>query len=193
MNRDSAHLAVDLPDGGHLRIRPVRPEDKALLSEGFERMSARNRRMRFFVPLQHLTEPMLAAMTELDHHDSFAWVALACEGDHEALAGVARYSRLSDDPSTAEVALTVIDRYQHRGIGRLLLDALVLEGHAAGITRFTGELLGDNQAIRAVLADSGAQLHFAGRGTFSFDVEVAARADALRDHPVYEQLHRLAM
>jgi RimJ/RimL family protein N-acetyltransferase len=184
---------VILRDGGRFRIRPVRPSDRTLLLEAFERMSPRSRYQRFFTPVHDLGEPLLRSLTEVDYLERFAWVALACEGNREALAGVARYIRLPDDPTTAELALTVVDPYQGRGIGHVLLDALVLAAVEAGLSRFEGEILGENAAIRAVLADTGARLE---RGTFNavhFAFDLAPRARALRAHPDYELLHRLAI
>jgi RimJ/RimL family protein N-acetyltransferase len=175
--------AVELPDGLRLRIRPVRAEDKALILEAFARLSSRSRYLRFFAPLHDLSEPMLTALTLADP-DHFAWVALACEGDHEAVAGVARYVRLKD-PHSAELALTVVDAYQGRGIGHLLLDALVLEAVQAGLSRFEGEILGDNLAIRAVLAAAGARLHLNDHGSVGFTLDLAPRAEAVRAHPAH--------
>jgi RimJ/RimL family protein N-acetyltransferase len=153
-------------------------------------MSARSRYLRFFAPVQELTDSMLTALTEADHGRRFAWVALACEGDHEALVGVARYVRQAD-PRTAEVALTVIDPYQGRGIGHLLLDALVLAALQAGVTRFEGEALVENTAIRAVLAAAGARFHRRDGGTLHFAFDLGPHAAALRTHPQFEQLRGL--
>jgi GNAT superfamily N-acetyltransferase len=165
-------------DGVLCRIRPVRAEDKALIQEAFARMSARSRYLRFFAPLHDLSEAMLTALTTADR-DHFALLALACEGDHEALAGVARYVRLAE-PDSAELALTVVDAYQGRGIGHLLLDALVLEAVQAGVTRFQGEILGENLAIRAVLGAAGATLRLNDHGSVGFTLDLPARARALR-------------
>ncbi len=183
---------VDLPDGGHLVIRPVRPEDKVRLAEAFERLSPRSRYRRFFAPMNGLTDTMLARLTEVDYRDNFAWVALACEGDRDSLVGVARYVRL-DDPHAAEVALVVVDEYQGRGIGRLLLDALVLEAIEAGLQRFEGEVLGDNVVMRGLLAEAGAALNPGERGSSHFSFDLPARAEALREHTMYDVLRRLAV
>lgn len=194
---DAAALAqrcaeVDLPDGGHLVLRPIRPDDKALVAEAFARMSPRTRYRRFFSPINALSEPFLAALTEVDHVDRFAWVALACEGDHAALVGVARYARLAD-PTAAECALVVVDSYQGRGIGSLLLDALILTALECGIQRFEGEVLADNGPMRGVLLDNGAHFHAGGeRGSSHFAFDLPAAAEAMREHPMYDVLRRLA-
>lgn len=183
---------VDMPDGTHLVLRPVRPDDKERIAEAFARMSPRTRYRRFFAPINALSEPFLAALTEVDYVDRFAFVALACEGDHQALVGVARYARL-EDRSGAECALVVVDEYQGRGIGTLLLDALIFEALEAGIERFEGEVLAENGAMRGVLVENGARFGASGeRGSTHFSFALPAAADALRDHPMYEVLRRLA-
>ena len=194
---DAASIAqrcaeVDLPDGGHLVIRPVRPDDKERMAEAFSRMSPRTRYRRFFAPINALSEPFLSELTEVDYVDRFAWVALACEGDHAALVGVARYARLAD-PAAAECALVVVDEYQGRGIGSLLLDALILEAIEAGISRFEGEVLADNGAMRGVLRENGAHFSVGGeRGASHFAFDLPSRAEALRGHPMHDVLRRLA-
>jgi GNAT superfamily N-acetyltransferase len=193
---DAASIAqrcaeVDLPDGGHLVIRPVRPDDKELIAEAFARMSPRTRYRRFFTPLNALSSTILVALTEVDYVDRFAWVALACEGDHAALVGVARYARLAD-PLAAECAVAVVDEYQGRGIGTLLLDALVLEAIEAGIARFEGEVLSDNRTMRHVLMENGAHFNAGDRGSSHFAFDLPSRAEALQNHPMYEVMRRLA-
>ena len=194
---DAAALAqrcaeVDLPDGGHLVLRPVRADDKVLIADAFARLSPRSRYRRFFAPINALSEPFLVALTEVDYVNQFAWVALACEDDHTALVGVARYVRL-DDPVAAECALVVVDAYQGRGIGSLLLDALIFEALECGIRRFEGEVLADNGAMRDLLLENGARFRAGGeRGASHFSFDLPAAAEALREHPMYDVLRRLA-
>ncbi len=183
---------VTLPDGTRLLLRPIVPADKDALSAGFERLSPESRYRRFFAPVTHLSTGMLRALTEVDYDNQFAWVALACEDDRTHLVGVGRYVRL-EDPKGAEVAVAVIDPYQGRGIGTLLLDALVLEALRAGICRFEGEVLANNGPMRAVL--TGADSHFSRgeeRGTTRFQIDLPERAEELRTHPVAEIFRRLA-
>lgn len=183
---------ITLPDGTRLLLRPIVPGDKDALREGFERLSPESRYRRFFTPVNHLTTGMLKALTEVDYDNQFAWVALACEDDRTHLVGVARYVRLAD-PAAAEVAVAVIDPYQGKGIGTLLLDALMLEALRAGISRFEGEVLADNEPMRAVL--TGADSHFSRgeeRGTTRFRIDLPERAEELRTHPVAEIFRTLA-
>jgi GNAT superfamily N-acetyltransferase len=189
-----ARRSVDLTlaDGTRLLIRPIVPADKDALVAAFERLSPRSRYRRFFTPMNRLTSATLRALTEVDYADRFAWVALACEDEQSHLVGVARYVRL-EDPRAAEVALVVVDPFQGRGIGTLLLDALVLEALRVGICRFEGLMLSDNAPMRTVLHAASARLSPDDeRGTERFEIDLPARAEDMRGHPLAGVLRRLA-
>jgi GNAT superfamily N-acetyltransferase len=149
--------AVTLRDGSELAIRPIRPRDKAAIVAGFERLSPESRYRRFFAPLQRLSARDLEYLTEVDHHDHEAVIGFdAATGDP---VGVARYIR-SDDPSEAEVAVTVIDDWQGRGAATALLDRLVVRARDEGIRHFLALVLTENKdAIELFerLAPSGSE------------------------------------
>jgi GNAT superfamily N-acetyltransferase len=149
--------AVTLRDGSELAIRPVRPDDKDAIAAGFERLSPESRYRRFFAPLQRLSARDLEYLTEVDHHDHEAVIGFdAATGDP---VGVARYIR-SDDPSEAEVAVTVIDDWQGRGAATALLDRLVVRARDEGIRHFLALVLTENKdAIELFerLAPSGSE------------------------------------
>jgi GNAT superfamily N-acetyltransferase len=133
-------------DGAELVIRPIRPDDKGLIAEGFERLSPESRYRRFFRPLDRLSERDLAYLTEIDHSDHEALVAIDPQsGD---LAGVARYVR-GAEPELAEVSVVVGDPWQRRGVATGLLERLVERAREAQITHFVALVLDENvEAIR---------------------------------------------
>lgn len=182
---------VYLGDGTRLVLRPVLPSDKDLLAEAFERLSPESRYRRFFTPTPRLTEAVLTYLTEIDYVNHFAWLALAEEDGHPVAVGTARYIRL-DDPEAAEAAVTVIDPYQGRGIGTLLLDALVLEALESGIRRFVGDVLFENLPMRAVLRQAGARLRPGDCGSLRFELDLPARSEELESSPLYGVLRALA-
>ena len=113
---------VRLPDGAEIVIRQVGPEDAAQLKAGFEHLGAVSRYRRFLAPVDHLSPKQLSYLTHVDHISHEAIVALdAVTGDG---IGIARFLRDPDDPRLAEVAIVVIDAWQGRGVGKVLVDRL---------------------------------------------------------------------
>jgi GNAT superfamily N-acetyltransferase len=129
------------PAGTGLLIRPLGPEDKSLIADGFERLSARSRYRRFFRPLDRLSARDLAYLTEIDHHDHEALAALDPETGQ--LIGVARYVR-SDASDEAEVSVVVGDPWQRRGVATALLEHLVERARAEGVRNFVALVMDEN-------------------------------------------------
>ena len=155
---------VRLADGAELTIRPVQPADKGLLAGAFARLSDESRYRRFFSPVHELDAKQLAYLTELDHHDHEALLAL--DARDGACVGVARFVRVA--PAVAEPAVVVADQWQHRGLGTALLERLADRARAVSVTRFSAVVLAQNRdAIRLLerLGDAtrehdGEVLHF---------------------------------
>lgn len=136
---------VVLRDGSHVRIRQGHSSDKGLLLRGFERLGPESRYRRFLAPMPDLNEGMVRYLTEIDHHDHEAMIALD-EETGEGI-GVARYVRDAERRDVAEVAVTVIDDWQGRGLGTLLLEMIGARAREEGITTFTALMLATNQEM----------------------------------------------
>jgi RimJ/RimL family protein N-acetyltransferase len=136
---------VTLRSGQRVLIRAVRPADAPGLAEAFEQLSETSRYRRFFAVKPRLSEQSLAYFTEVDHHDHEAVVAVA-PGSGQ-LVGVARFIRNPAEPDRAEVAVTVIDSWQQRGVGTVLLRELAHRAAEEGIRQFTAEILAENQPM----------------------------------------------
>ena len=162
---------VVLANGEQVRIRPIRPDDAPLVAAGFERLDPHSRRLRFFSPMPRLSPSLLRWMVEVDHQDHEALVALTSdESGGESLIGVARYVRLRDDPTAAEVAVTVCQNRRRQGLGTALLRALRLAALGKGIERFTGEVMGENRPALAWLEAGGASFDHSEPRTPAFAV-----------------------
>jgi len=175
---------LGLGDGTEIALRPFRPGDGSLLVEGFARMSPRSRYRRFLSPMPQLTDSMLAFLTSVDGDNHRAWGALVDEPAGPVGAGVVRWVRTKDDPAVADMAVTVIDDYQGRGLGGLLLDVAVLDALSHGIERFEGLVLGENISSRRMLARGGATFRPEGGGVLAFRLLLRPRADLLRATPL---------
>lgn len=177
----------ELRDGSRVRIRPAQPSDRELLLRGFERLSPESRYRRFLAPTPELTGEMVRELTDIDHHDREAIVALD-ERSGEGL-GVARYVRNADRPAVAEVAVTVIDDWQGRGLGTLLLELLSARAREEGIRCFSALILAANEEIMDLLTRLD-HLHVVERGLGT--VEVEAEIPDLGVPPEIKRLLRIA-
>jgi acetyl coenzyme A synthetase (ADP forming)-like protein len=149
---------VVVADGGTVHVRPIKPSDAAALRALHERLSPETVYFRFFTALPHLAPAMLERFVNVDYVNRMALVAEL--GDE--LIGVARYDRLpggsppegSAGPD-AEVAFTVDDAHQGRGIGTILLEHLAVVARDNGIARFVADTLPNNQRMLRVFHDAG--------------------------------------
>jgi GNAT superfamily N-acetyltransferase len=183
---------VALQDGTRVRLRPIVPDDKARLVGAFDRLSPESRYRRFMAPIAELTEEQLAHLTELDYRDHFAWLALSLDEPGLPGVGVSRYVRTPDEPDVAEAAVTVVDDYQGRGLGRLLLEALGAVALENEIRRFRGFVLEDNRPMRELLDGMGARIEHDSAGLSRMELELPRRASELRGSPMYEVLRAVA-
>ena len=167
---------VRLRDGSDVSIRAVEPADRDAIRRSFEEMGPDSRYKRFLSPLDELTESQLDYLTRVDHHDHEALVAL--EGDLGV--GVARYVRLEHDGARAEVAVAVIDDWQGRGLGTVLLERLSRRAREEGIAVFTAAVLAENQTVIELLGRLGSTTAAPG-GSGQIDLEIELEGDSLRE------------
>ena len=185
-NDDHRWVVVDpggrlrLADGTEISLRPLQPGDSGLLAASFDRLSARSRYRRFLSPIPHLTQSMLTFLTSVDGSNHRAWGAVVGEPAGPVGAGVVRWVRTKADPAVADMAVTVIDDYQGRGLGGLLVDVAVLDAFAFGVERFEGLVLSENTASRRMLARGGASFRPDGGGVLAYTLPLRARFDRLR-------------
>jgi GNAT superfamily N-acetyltransferase len=145
-----------LNDGELIHFRPVRPDDWTLIQGGMSELSPQSRYLRFFSSLSKLSDTQLHYFSEVDQHDHVAWIALAGKREEHPAVGIARFIRLQDQPTIAEFAVTVIDRYQHRGLGSILLAVLYLMASSKGLERLRGLVLPENRLMLNWLSRLGA-------------------------------------
>jgi GNAT superfamily N-acetyltransferase len=138
---------VSVAGDAAILVRPISSEDKPLIAAGFERLSPESRYRRFFAPLDRLNEQDLRYLTEVDHHDHEAMVAL--DPSDGQIVGVARYVR-SDDPTEAEVAVVVADPWHGQGVASALLERLVERARVEGVDHFVALVLSDNEEALAL-------------------------------------------
>jgi GNAT superfamily N-acetyltransferase len=165
-----------LRDGGQIRIRAIRADDKQRLLQHFQTLSPQSVYYRFFGLKRSLNDDDLHRFTELDFVYHVGLAATLGYGTSESFVGVGRYVR-SEDSSRAEVAFAVLDEYQGHGIGTLLLKHLARIARMGGIKEFVAYVLGRNKQMLEVFANSGFRVHDShesGVVRVSLEIEVPA-------------------
>ena len=137
--------------------------------------------MRFLGTKTTLSAAELRYFTEVDHHDHEAIGALSADGRG---VGIARYVRDADDPQAAEIAVTIVDDWQGRGLGTELLAQLTGRARCEGIRRFTALVAAENVAVAGLLRNVGAELVGRGPGTVEYEI---ALVPGEQPHP-FEQV-----
>lgn len=154
---DPIPAEVWLRDGSSVRLRRVTPQDAPLLAEGFARLSEESRRLRFLTAKPELSRAELDYLTHVDGRNHEALVAIdPATGDG---VGVARWVRDFEDPTRAEVAVTVADEWQGRGMGAALLEQLSERARQEGINTFTALVASDNVNMQRLLDRLEAPVH----------------------------------
>ncbi len=194
---DSMTRRHELPDGQEVLVRPLLYSDRSKLAAGFAALSRRSRRLRFFDAPPELDSDDLEYLTNIDYEDHFACVALLPDDPTPEGAGlgtvrgtgvgVGRYIREEDDPTVAEVAVTVVDEYQRRGIGTLLTRTLSDVAVGKGITTFVNYVQWENRGAIDRLVAEGARVAPSEPGVARIELDLPGRADELAD----PYLHRL--
>jgi len=124
-----------------LRVRPIDPEDVDRLERFFYRLSPETIYRRFFTLFPAPRPGALRHLATVDHDDREALVVL----DGDEIVAVARWDRLTHHSADAELAVTVEDAWQHRGLGRALVRMLAGEAARHGVTELTATVLTDNR------------------------------------------------
>jgi RimJ/RimL family protein N-acetyltransferase len=166
-----------LRDGSAVLIRQVRSTDAPLLVDGFARLSPESRRMRFLTTKTSLSAAEVRYYTEVDHYHHEALGALSAADGRGV--GIARYIRDADDPEAAEIALTIVDDWQGRGLGTELLAELSDRARRATIRRFTAQVATDNVVVGRLLRNVGACLTGRGPGTVEYEIALEPAAYSL--------------
>jgi GNAT superfamily N-acetyltransferase len=137
---------LGLGDGTVVEVRTIDASDVCRLRRLFDRLSPTSVYFRFFAPIRRPRAGVLEHLAAVDHERREAIVALA---DDEIIA-VARYDA-GTDGDEAELAVTVEDAWQGRGLGKLLSRRLARLARQRGFTAFTATVLGENRAALALM------------------------------------------
>jgi GNAT superfamily N-acetyltransferase len=177
-----------LGDGTQILIRPLTVDDREELRARYLNLSPNSRRLRFVSAPERLSERLLDHLLDVDFDQRCAVVAALADEPDAPGVGIARYARHGADPSVAEAAVTVLDSYQGRGIGTLLLTELVELALINGVRTFTADVMWENRDLLDSLRTVGAEVKPGEPGSASIRVGLPGTTDELLRSPLYEVL-----
>lgn len=166
-------IPIRVRDGTELLLRPVLPGDSERILHGHIDLSGETLYRRFMsarVP----SPALMHYLSEVDYVDHFVWVVTEADGSPIADA---RFVRDVDDPTVAEIAFTVGDAYQGRGIGTFLMGALSVVARLDGVEKFSARVLFENAPMRAVMNRHGARWERDDPGIVTTVIDVPSPTD----------------
>jgi RimJ/RimL family protein N-acetyltransferase len=173
----SAQYSADmiLREGTAIRIRAIRADDKTKLARHFDELSPDSRYHRFFGLRSAFSTRELRYFTELEFPRHVGLVATIQRGGAESIVGDGRYVMLPGS-RTAELALSVIDEYQRRGIGTTLLGRLIAIAQRMHIETLEADILAANRGAMRFHLRNGFKTVLSGAGVCRVRLP-------LREHP----------
>ena len=140
-------------DGTPVEVRALRPTDEGDMLAALEQTSMQSLQRRFFTPKRHFSDKERAFFMEIDFKKHVALVVLTGEAGQQAIVGGGRY--VVTEPGQAELAFVVIDAWQGRGIGSILMRHLIGLAREAGLHELTAEVLPENASMLRVFGKAG--------------------------------------
>lgn len=148
------HIRADvLSDGTRVTVRPARSSDVVLIQEMHTRLSRESLRLRYLAPRAPTPEG-LRRLCFLDGRSGAALVATVQE-PQEKVIGMACFGVDPHDPTNAEPAVLVEDRYQGRGVGKRVLLALCEQARQMDLETFECFTHVANHRVRNLVEGSG--------------------------------------
>jgi len=145
-----------LEDNTFLCFKSLEKNDRERFLDGFSKLSRKTVYQRFFGFMKELTDKQVKDFLDTDKKNHIAWAAFDIVGDDIIGAGVGRFKRSETNPNEAELALTVIDEYQGKGTGTVLLAILYYLAGKLDVDILTGIILSVNSKLISRFRELGA-------------------------------------
>jgi GNAT superfamily N-acetyltransferase len=140
--------------GELVTIRPIRVTDAAMEADFVRKLSPQTKHYRFFGGVRELSPAQVKLFCEVDGRHSMAFVATVQKNGCETEIGVGRYAPNSK-ADIREMAVTIADEWQHKGLGKLLVKQLIASASDYGVKQLYSVELTDNAAMRDLAHELG--------------------------------------
>src|SRR5262249_13845551 len=133
-----------LPDGTHIFVRPVRPDDDELFRNFAKGVGEDDTRLRFFGPKKELSDADLDRLIHIDYGRAMAFVAV--EESSGRMLGVVRLHAETNRESR-EFAITVRPDFKGHGLGWMLMQLIIEYARSVGLRVIEGRTLHENETM----------------------------------------------
>ena len=138
--------------GQSVTIRPMHSSDSAMEDEFVRNLSIETKHYRFLGGVKELSPAELRLLCNIDGQHNMAFVATIQKDGRETQIGVSRYAEGSKE-NVREMAVTIADEWQHKGLGGMLVKRLIEYARSHGVTQLYSVDLADNTAMRNLAHD----------------------------------------
>ena len=139
---------------GTLTLRPIRPEDAPAHQDFFRALSPQDVHYRMFGSARELSDAQLARFTQIDYAREMAFILTRRLPVGDETLGVVRVVTDPDNIS-GEFAVVVRSDLQGRGLGTILMEALIGYCRARGLREINGVALSENLGMHALARRQG--------------------------------------
>jgi GNAT superfamily N-acetyltransferase len=153
MENEGQSHSETLRDGSRVEVRPISKADVELERTFIEGLSPQARRFRFLATIKTPGDALLGQLTNIDSTRDAAFIALTVDAGKQREVGVARFSTASK--GKAEVAVTVSDGWQHKGLGTLLMRRVIDAANQHEIRMLYSIDAADNHEMKELAAYLG--------------------------------------
>lgn len=161
--------SVTLKNGETCLFRPILPEDEPLLRRFIAQVTKEDLYYRYFSEINEFTHEDLANMTQIDYDREMAFVAVREQDGEAEIIGVTR--AISDaDNTDAEFSVLVRSDLKGVGLGRRLLEKMIVYTRHHGLQQLNGITMPRNQGMITLAKKLG----------FSVDVQLEDGIVSLR-------------
>ena len=143
---------VELRDGTHVLLRPLRAEDGALYPNFLSEVTEDDLRLRFFAPMRGMSTALIDKLTHYDPNNAMAFIAI-----DETTGKMLGVVRLHDDATgdNAEFAILLLSHLKGHGLGWLMMKHMIAFAKKKGLKNVTGQVLAENATMLAMCAELG--------------------------------------
>ena len=144
---------------GPLTLRPIRPEDAPAHQAFFRALTPQDVHFRMFGSARELSDAQLARFTQIDYAREMAFILTRPAAQGRETLGVVRVA-VDPDGIAGEFAIVVRSDLQGKGLGTILMTALVDYCRARGLREITGVALAENLGMHALARRHGFSVRF---------------------------------